>query len=284
MEDKLKQLHTFKTVSLSDEERGSLRANLSYTVSANVCVPAATLSTYFSRGIQHGLRISLSVLFFVVFVGGSVSAIADSALPGDPLYTFKINVNEEVKGAFLSSPEEKVAWQKNRVETRVAEIRTLADSKTLTKAKQEKAHQALTTQVDKLSKELTVLSDETPAAALTVTASLEESLKDTKAKLQENNPTIALSAMAMTTEMSDEQPITTAATGKRKSEEDSVKAALETVEAALAKVSKEEVKILTKEITNIAKEVETANKERRDTESILSPTKPASEKTTPSEQ
>lgn len=243
MEDKLKQLHILKNISLSEEERGSLRAHLTQTVSANVCIPPTSLSVYFSKGIQHGLRMSLSALFFVIFVGGSVSAIADSALPGDPLYTFKINVNEEVKGVFLSTAEEKVAWQKNRVETRVAEIKTLADSKTLTKAKQEKVHQALTVQVDKLSKELTVLSDETPSAALSVTASLEESLKETKAKLTLSGDTVSTANEEAT------EPKTKSAEG--------VAAALKTVDAALQKVSKEEVKILTKEITNIAKEIET---------------------------
>lgn len=272
MEDKLKQLHIFKTVSLSEEERGSLRARLTQTVSANVCIPPSSLSVYFSKGIQHGLRMSLSALFFVIFVGGSVSAIADSALPGDPLYTFKININEEVKGVFLSTPEEKVAWQKNRVETRVAEIKTLADSKTLTKAKQEKAHQALSVQVDKLSKELTILSDETPSAALSVTASLEESLKETKAKLSKTTDAIEL-------ESEEAEP-------KTKSKE-SVAAALQTVDAALEKVSKEEVKILTKEISNIAKEIEAKPISIEDTEITLSSeikTETKIEKATPSGQ
>lgn len=252
MEDKLKKLNIVKSISLTEEERGLLHSKLTQETMLNVCVPATSLSTYFYRGIQHGLRMSLSALFFVVFVGGSVSAIADSALPGDPLYNFKINVNEEIKGVFLSSPEEKVAWQKKRVENRAAEIRTLSDSKTLTKAKQEKAHQALTNQVEKLSKELTVLSDTTPSAALNVTASIEESLRTTKETLEHNSPKTKESE-----DVNVEEASLTTMNARISPSETALAAALRTVDDALNKVSKEEVKIITKEIDNIAKEIET---------------------------
>lgn len=243
MEDKLQKLNTFKKVELSDSERGVLKARLSQIVSANVCIPASAVPSFFYRGVQHGLRISLSALFFVVFVGGSVSAIADSALPGDPLYTFKINVNEEVKGVFLNTPEEKVAFQKNRVETRVKEIKTLAESETLTTAKQAKAREALSSQVEKLSKELTTLSDTTPTAALTVTASIEESLKETRARITEKTNT-------------NENSEDVATMARLTTANSPMSEALRTVDEALEKVSKEEVKILSKELNNIAKEIE----------------------------
>lgn len=238
MENKLQKLYTLKSITLSEEERGLIHSAMARVVMTEA--PTSLIPSLFYRGVQHGLRIALSAMFFVVFVGGSVSAIADSALPGDPLYAFKINVNEEVKGAFLNTSEEKVVFQKNRIESRMNEIQTLAASKTLTRAKQEKAQQAIDIHVQELSKELTTLSDEAPDTALTVTASLEESLKASRGSLEAS--TASTSAMKLT--------------GPTDSQ-DGLSAALKTVNDALDQVSKEEVKILTKEIDNIAEEIDT---------------------------
>ncbi len=276
MEDKLQKLNTFKKVELSESERGLLRARLTQITQDNICIPQSAIPSFFYRGVQYGLKISLSTLLFVVFVGGSVSAIADSALPGDPLYTFKINVNEEVKGIFLTTPEEKVAYQKNRVETRVKEIKTLAESETLTMAKQAKAKEALSSQVEKLSKELTALSDETPTAALTVTASIEESLKETRAKISERTNTAEIKS-------------DTAPTAKLTAVSSPMNEVLKTVDEALEKVSKEEVKILSKELSSIAKEIEQKNKkedsqkENSKTEKIESEPQNKQTEITPSE-
>ncbi|MBY0328790.1 hypothetical protein K2Q02_01715 [Patescibacteria group bacterium] len=253
MENKLEQLKKLKSITLSNEERGLIRSHAARLVMTQVAAPVPSL---FFRGVQHGLRMALSAMFFVVFVGGSVSAIADSALPGDPLYSFKLNVNEEVKGAFLKTPEEKVVWQKNRIENRVNEIKTLAASNTLTQAKQEKAKQAISVHVQELSKELTVLSEASPDTALTVTASLEQSLKSSRGSLQarsDDSAPAAASTMMMRSKVSADEIETTPVP------ESGITAALRTVNEALDQVSKEEVKILTKEINNISNDVTTVN-------------------------
>ncbi len=248
MENKLHKLHALKSLTLSEEERGLIRAHVARIVTTPLPAPVPSL---FYNGVQHGLRMALSAMFFVVFVGGSVSAIADSALPGDPLYAFKLNVNEEVKGVFLNTPEEKVVFQKNRIETRVSEIQTLADSKTLTKAKQERAQQAITLHVQELSKELTTLSDEEPNTALTVTASLEESLKASRGTLEAAggvSSETAASSLMMAKVSTEGAPAAAPSDG--------ISEALKTVNDALEQVSKEEVKILTKEINNISEEID----------------------------
>lgn len=249
MENKLHKLKALKSILLSEEERGLIRAHVARVVTTPL--PTTPIPSLFYNGVQHGLRMALSAMFFVVFVGGSVSAIADSALPGDPLYAFKLNVNEEVKGAFLNTPEEKVVFQKNRIETRVNEIQTLAASKTLTKAKQERAQAAINVHVQELSKELTTLSDEEPNTALTVTASLEESLRATRGTLEAAGGTSPSSASTlMMAKISDDSAPATITPA-----EESLNAALKTVNDALDQVSKEEVKILTKEINNISEEI-----------------------------
>lgn len=229
METKLSTLKKLKSLSLSQEERDLMRAHAARIV---MSTPVLVTDSFFKRGVQHGLRIALSSMLFVVFIAGSVSAVANNALPGDPLYSFKINVNEEVKGLFLKTPEEKVLWQKNRIESRVSEIQTLAQTNSLTQAKQQTAEKAINSHVVALSADLTTLSDQSPNTALTVTTSLEQTLKANKTAIQNS---------ADSTDAAD--------TGKAD--------AIKTVDATLAKVSNQEVQILAKEIDTINTAVNT---------------------------
>ncbi len=227
MKHNLEQLSTLKSLTLSESERGLIRAHATHLI-AHTPTPNK-LHSLFQRGVYHGLRIALSSFVFFVFVGGMCSAVADNALPGDPLYTFKINVNEEIKGFFQKTPEEKVAYGAKRVETRVNEIKTLAASKTLTKARQATAQKALDEHIKDLSVNLNTLSTVAPTAALTATANLEDALKANKVLL-ENSTTSPASVVA-----------------------------LETVDNTLKKVSDQEVKILSKEIDSISLDVAATN-------------------------
>lgn len=229
MENKLAKLKNLKTITLDTEERNLMRAHAARIV---MSTPVLVTESFFKRGVQHGLRIALSSMLFVVFIAGSVSAVANNALPGDPLYSFKINVNEEVKGLFLKTPEEKVLWQKNRIEARVNEIQTLAETNSLTPAKQQTAENALNSHVANLSTDLTTLSVQAPNTALTVTASLEQTLKANKTAIQN--------------------------TTNGTSTNDNGKAdAIKTVDATLQKVSNQEVQIISNEINTLNTAVNT---------------------------
>ncbi len=220
MENKLAKLKALKHITLTTEERNLLRA---HAARITIASPILITDSFFKRGVQHGLRIALSSMLFVVFIAGSVSAVANNALPGDPLYSFKINVNEEVKGLFLKTPEEKVLFQQNRIEARVGEIQTLAQSSNLTQAKQAIAENAINDHVAALSVDLTTLA---PGTALTVTASLEQTLKANKTAIQ-NTPD--------STNSKD--------TGKAD--------ALKTVDTTLQKVSNQEAQIISQEIDTL---------------------------------
>jgi uncharacterized protein YbcI len=226
MEQHLTKLNSIKTISLTEVERNLLRAHAAHIM---VTKPSQSIESLFRRGVHHGLRIALSSFLFVVFVGGSVSAVADNALPGDPLYSFKLNVNEQVKGFFLKTPEEKVVYTKARIETRMKEMTTLAQSNTLTKEKQATVQKAIDDHVADLSTDLTALSSVAPSTALNVTATLETSL-------QANKDTLLNSSTGTSTATTD---------------------AIKTVDNALKKVSDQEVKIISKEIDSISTDIST---------------------------
>ncbi len=225
IEKKIEQLKTLKHISLTPEEKSILRASVARGIQTARSAPRVSL---FYTGMAHGLRIGLSAFLFIVFVGGSVSVVADNSLPGDPLYSFKINVNEEVKGAFLKTSEDKLAWESTRIDNRLTEIKTLAASKTLTKAKQETAQRALDTHIEALSIQLSTLSETEPSEALKVTANLEVSLKTQKEDLEK-----------YISDGTDEAKID----------------ALKAVDATIKKVSDQEVKIISKEIDQLSKDI-----------------------------
>ncbi len=225
MEHKLAKLHTLKKITLHDAEIASLRGKLARYVSEN---PKLEPQSLFERGLNHGFRIVFSSFMFLILIGGSVSAVANSSLPGDPLYAFKLNVNEEIKGLLVSdTSEEKVAWQQQRIENRFKEIRLLAETQTLTKEKQAVVQKALSNHATELATEISTLSVEQPEAALKVTAKLEESLKAEKSALES----------VMSTEGTEENTLTAA------------------VDAAIATVAKEEDKIIQQELDELEEEI-----------------------------
>lgn len=222
IEQKLEQLKSLKQERLSMDEAHSLRAHIAHLV---VTHPVVARTPLYQRAMHHGLRVMLSTFIFMIFVAGSVSVVADNALPGDPLYAFKVNVNEEIRSALLSTSEKKAAYQTNRIDTRLNEIKTLAETKTLTKAKQVTVQKALDDHITALSKELDTASTQD---ALKVTNDLEANLKAQKASIE-------TSADTSDTEKSD---------------------VLEVYDNALMKVSQQEVQIISKEIDSIESDVQ----------------------------
>ena len=221
MEHKLHSLKKFKTNRLSHDEKSVLRARLTRTISMH---PVKERLSPLHTTLHHGLRIALSTSIFVIFVAGSISVVADNAQPGDPFYAVKVSINEKVKSVLLQSPEEKAQYASTLVATRLNEIQTLADSKTLTKEKQAVVQKALDSHLKDISKQL---SNTDTATALQVTASLQQNLEAKKATLTDSIP--------------DNTP-----DGQAQKD-----AALQTVNSALAQVSDQEVKIISKEVDSI---------------------------------
>jgi hypothetical protein len=74
---------------------------------------------------------SLVVVLLLCATGG-VSAVAESALPGDSLYSLKVNVNEQVKGFVAVTPEAKARLAVETTERRLQEAVILSSQGKLT--------------------------------------------------------------------------------------------------------------------------------------------------------
>lgn len=228
MDKELSKLKNLKKITLTDEERSLMRAHAARIIMSS---PVLVTESFFKRGVQQGLRIALSSMLFVTFMIGSVFAVANNSLPGDPLYDWKIHINDEVKAAIIGAkPATQASYGAELVATRLNEIQTLAKNNSLTTANQEIAAKAITSQVANLSANITTLSDQSPSSALAVTASLEQTLKANKAALEST-------------------PASTPAQADGKA------AAINTVDTTLQTVSNQEVQILSKEIDSINTQV-----------------------------
>ena len=237
MEHNLQKLARIKNLHLTESERANLRARMAYQMSITPVMPRVS---WIQKSAQHGLRIMLSTSIFLVFVCGSISVVANSALPGDPLYTFKLNVNEEVKGAFLKTPDAKIAWQKTRIQTRLDEIQILAQTKTLTPAKQATLEKALDEHVGALTKEI---SQQDLATALATTAALEATLQ--------NQKDVVLSDTGIDTT-----------------------AAAKTIDTAIQKVSDKEIELLNTQLDSIKIDTQNTSVGTTETDTTKTPPKP----------
>ena len=93
--------------------------------------PTLIMSPYKVVTIPTGflLRLSAAVSALVLVI---VPLLADQALPGDKLYAVKVQFNEEVRSTLIFNPYEKVEWETERLNRRIAEAKLLASEGKLT--------------------------------------------------------------------------------------------------------------------------------------------------------
>ena len=104
---------------------------------------------------------------FAVFLIIGVPLIAERAVPGDTLYPVKVRFNEELRSTLALSPYEKVEWETERLERRIAEARLLASEGKLTEEVEAEVAEAVLAHTEAVEEELAELrADDAEEAAL----------------------------------------------------------------------------------------------------------------------
>lgn len=175
-----------KRHSLSESERISMRNNLLAHMAENPAVAPlsvrladamSSLGDAFGSQQRTGMRFVPATLALFLVVGVGTTYAAENALPGDALYTVKLNVNESVKGALALSESSKASWNNERLERRLQEAETLVAAGELTpvaQARLETEIQATVEAFDRNVEKLAKAEDESVVAA--VQSDLEASL------------------------------------------------------------------------------------------------------------
>ncbi|MDR3571414.1 MAG: DUF5667 domain-containing protein [Candidatus Pacebacteria bacterium] len=79
-------------------------------------------------------QFATATLGLILITGSGTAFAAQNALPGDPLYGIKVNIEEPLMGAFATSPEAKANWNAQLAAIRLSEAERLAAQNKLTPA------------------------------------------------------------------------------------------------------------------------------------------------------
>lgn len=93
------------------------------------------------------------------FVLVLVPVLAEKSVPGDMLYPIKVGFTEEVRGSLSFSSYEKVAWETELLERRIAEAQLLASEGKLTKEVEESVAVAVQQHSTNAQKEIALLKN-----------------------------------------------------------------------------------------------------------------------------
>lgn len=126
---------------------------------------AVATQSLFSWITYHTRPVMAASLVAIVALSG-VSYAAEDALPGDSLYSIKVNVNEEARLLFAFSDEASAKWEIRRAERRLEEAITLArNSKNIPEAVFASLAVDIDTFASRASEKIAKLRIESPEAA-----------------------------------------------------------------------------------------------------------------------
>lgn len=165
-------------IRLSEKERARL-AHVVHEYMAMKPLPASTYQsasmTWFSLSwIKQPIAAALALVFIFT---GSVSFAAESALPGDVLYTIKKGINESVKVALATGAEARVDVQIELAERRIAEASALAAEDRLDDATQESLATAFESHTESAKIIMEEIDADDSSAAAEISSSFETRLR-----------------------------------------------------------------------------------------------------------
>lgn len=113
-------------------------------------------------------------VFALVLV--SVSYLAERTVPGDSLYAVKVSFNEEIRSTLARSSYEKVVWETERLNRRIAEARLLASEGRLTEQAQAEVADAVRSHSENARREIAILKKTDKDEAALASIQLETTL------------------------------------------------------------------------------------------------------------
>lgn len=132
-----KIMENAKRVVLSHAEKDTVRAHVEEFVREHPVrrglIPSPWMAGRFLMVLHKPVAFTLILL---LVLGGGTAYAAEGALPGDTLYSIKVNVVEEVLAVVTVSDEAKVRWDARRAERRLEEATQLTDEGKMTDEKQ----------------------------------------------------------------------------------------------------------------------------------------------------
>jgi hypothetical protein len=142
MEDYFKKISKILSrAALTERERTDMRLQLAAFIDEHPATAPFSIrmrsrvSNLFGSSHAHfAIRAVASAFVLVMVAGVGTSYAAETALPGQPLYAVKINVDEPVERATVASSDSQAQWELTLANRRLEEAEKLAASGSLTPA------------------------------------------------------------------------------------------------------------------------------------------------------
>jgi Domain of unknown function (DUF5667) len=202
------QFHTkAESVTLQAVEREALRARVvSYMEYHPIAKPAVETYATPSRvkllqtDAFQSIQIPASLLFrasavFTMALLIVVPVLAERTVPGDSLYAVKVRFNEEVRSTLTFTPYQKIEWETQRLNRRVAEAKLLANEGRLTQEVEVEIAAAVKEHTEEVQKEIEELRTEDADQATLASIELSTTLELQSASLQDSGSTILATAV-----------------------------------------------------------------------------------------
>lgn len=133
----------------------------------------------------HKKMIAAVLLAVFTLTSGGTSYAAASALPGDTLYSFKININEQLQSLAASTPEAKALVGITHTSNRLKEAEVLSKNGKLTPQTEEIIKTNITKHAETIKENIAVLTSEN------ATATVKEVISDLKASIETHEAVLA---------------------------------------------------------------------------------------------
>jgi hypothetical protein len=173
-----------KKTSLSKERKEAIRhAIVKHSQETYINTPYFTPSPFFSS-FAKGFSFALIVL---VVGGSTITYASNNTLPGDLLYTVKVNFAEPLERSLRFSQEAKMETKTKHIERRLTEAQILIKKDTHTTNQHEELRQRIERQIKEINSNIDILETNGQAnAILEVTSRLDSVLKAHKNILNQN--------------------------------------------------------------------------------------------------
>lgn len=158
------------TVNLKVSERDFLRERIeSYmeyhplptkttkTTELNIIADKFASEKYFNLKIPFQTFFKFSLVSSIILLL-IIPFVAEQSVPGDVLYTVKVNLNEEVRSALTFNNYQKIEWETERLNRRIAEVRLLSSEGKLTEEIEAQMAIAVKNHTDSAKREIETLS------------------------------------------------------------------------------------------------------------------------------
>lgn len=161
-------------------------------VGPSLAEPFTTVSIPFARLMRVGVAAVALVLI-------AVPVLAERAVPGDTLYAVKVRFNEELRSTLTFNSYQKVEWETERINRRIAEARLLASEGRLTEAVEAEVADAVRTHTESVQREIEVLRSKNVDEAAIASIALDTTLEIQSTSLKGEREEVGIATVSATT-------------------------------------------------------------------------------------